>query len=157
MTSVKPPQDIVRGALFTLTFFVWVLGFPPISGAGQTGPERSRPWLRSLSASLGRGAHQGFARSDRSRRTHRVAPGEHRLSKNRSHRTIAQACEFGPAARADPLPAWTQFDCGTQPGATAADQRCHRQHQRPVSIQVEPCGSQLSDRNQPVIYPRIEP
>jgi hypothetical protein len=52
MASVKPPQDIVRGALFTLTLFALVLGFLPISGVTQTGPERSRPWLRSLSASL---------------------------------------------------------------------------------------------------------
>jgi hypothetical protein len=52
MTSVKAPQDIVRGALFTLTLFVWVLGLPPISGATQTEQERTRPWLHSLSASL---------------------------------------------------------------------------------------------------------
>jgi hypothetical protein len=52
MTSVKPPQDIVHGALFTLTLFVWLFGLLPISGAAQTGPERSRPWLQSLSASL---------------------------------------------------------------------------------------------------------
>jgi hypothetical protein len=50
MTSAKPPQDIVRGALSMLTLFVWVLGFPPISGAAQTEPERTRPWLQSLSA-----------------------------------------------------------------------------------------------------------
>ena len=52
MTSAKPPQDIVLGGLFTLTIFVWVLGLFPISGAAQAGPERTRPWLQSLSASL---------------------------------------------------------------------------------------------------------
>lgn len=52
MTSAKPPQDIVRGALFSLMLFVWVLGLLPISGAVQTRSERKRPWLQSLSASL---------------------------------------------------------------------------------------------------------
>ena len=52
MTGAKPAQDIVRGGLFTLTLFVWVLGLPPISGAAQTGPERTRPWLQSLGAGL---------------------------------------------------------------------------------------------------------
>ena len=28
MTSVKPPQDIVGGGLFTLLFLVWLLGLP---------------------------------------------------------------------------------------------------------------------------------
>ena len=52
MTSAKPVQDIVRGGLFTLTLFVWILGLLPISGATPTGPERTRSWLQSLSASL---------------------------------------------------------------------------------------------------------
>ena len=52
MTSAKPQQDIVRGGLFALTIFVWVLGLLPISGATQTEQERTRPWLHSLSASL---------------------------------------------------------------------------------------------------------
>jgi hypothetical protein len=52
MTSAKPVHDIVRGGLFTLTVFVWVLGLLPISGATPTGPERTRPWLQSLSVSL---------------------------------------------------------------------------------------------------------
>jgi hypothetical protein len=52
MTSAKPPQDIVRGGLFALMLFSWVLGLPPISGATQTEQERTRPWLHSLSASL---------------------------------------------------------------------------------------------------------
>jgi hypothetical protein len=52
LTSTKAPQDIVRGGFFALTVFVWVLGLLPLSGAAQTGPERTRPWLQSLSASL---------------------------------------------------------------------------------------------------------
>ena len=36
---------------------------------------------------------------------------------------LLKASKFEPATGADPLPAWTQFDRGTQPGATAADQR----------------------------------
>jgi hypothetical protein len=50
MTSAKPVHDIVHGGLFTLTLFVWVLGLLPISGATPTEPERTRPWLQSLSA-----------------------------------------------------------------------------------------------------------
>jgi hypothetical protein len=52
MTSVKPPQDIVGGGLFTLLFLVWLLGLPSLAVAAQTGPERKRPWLQSLSAHL---------------------------------------------------------------------------------------------------------
>ena len=52
MTSAKPAQDIVRGGLFTLTLFVWILGLLPLSGVTQAGPARTRPWLQSLSASL---------------------------------------------------------------------------------------------------------
>ena len=54
MTSAKPAQDTVRGGLFALTLFVWVLGLLPISGATQTGPERTRPWLQSLSCESNR-------------------------------------------------------------------------------------------------------
>jgi hypothetical protein len=50
-TRVKPAQDFVHGELFTLTLFVGVLGLLLVMGAVQTGPERSRPWLQSLSAS----------------------------------------------------------------------------------------------------------
>jgi hypothetical protein len=52
MSTTRAPIDIVRGGLFTLTLFVWVLGLPPISGAIETEQERRRPWLQSLSASL---------------------------------------------------------------------------------------------------------
>jgi hypothetical protein len=52
MTSAKPPQDIVHGALFTLTILVWILGLPSLAVAAQTAPEHSRPWLQSLSARL---------------------------------------------------------------------------------------------------------
>src|SRR5277367_4810310 len=52
VTSAKPAQDIVRGGLFTLMVFAWVLGLPPISGATQTERERTRPWLHSISAGL---------------------------------------------------------------------------------------------------------
>jgi hypothetical protein len=52
MSIAKAPNDIVRGGLFTLMLFAWVLGLPPISGATQTEQERTRPWLVSLSAAL---------------------------------------------------------------------------------------------------------
>jgi hypothetical protein len=52
MSTAKAPRPFVRGGLFTLMLFAWVLGLPPISGASQTEPERTRPWLQSLSASL---------------------------------------------------------------------------------------------------------
>jgi hypothetical protein len=52
MISAKPPGDIVHSGLFTLTLFVWALGLLLISGATQTEPERTRPWLQSLRARL---------------------------------------------------------------------------------------------------------
>jgi hypothetical protein len=52
MTSAKPSQDIVHDALFTLTILVWILGLPSLAVAAQTAPERTRPWLQSLSAGL---------------------------------------------------------------------------------------------------------
>jgi len=53
MTSpAKAPTDVVAGGLFTLTFFVWVFGLLPLSGATRIEPERTRPWLVSLSARL---------------------------------------------------------------------------------------------------------
>src|SRR5271168_622213 len=52
MSAAKAPSDIVRGGLFTLTLFAWVLGVPPISGTTQTKQERTRPRLVSLSPGL---------------------------------------------------------------------------------------------------------
>ena len=52
MMSTKASTDIVHVGLFPLTHLVWVLGLLPISGATQTGPEHTRPWLVSLSTCL---------------------------------------------------------------------------------------------------------
>jgi hypothetical protein len=51
-SSEKVSSDILLGGLFTLTLFVWVLEPLRISGATRTEPERTRPWLVSLSARL---------------------------------------------------------------------------------------------------------
>ena len=39
---------------------------------------------------------------------------------------LLKQANLSSAAGADPLSAWTQLDRGTQPGTTAADQRCDR-------------------------------
>lgn len=44
-SSEKVSSDIPLGGLFTLTLVAWVLELLPISGATQTEPERTRPWL----------------------------------------------------------------------------------------------------------------
>jgi hypothetical protein len=51
-SSEKVSSDLLLGGLFTLTPFVWVLEPLRISEATRTEPERTRPWLVSLSAHL---------------------------------------------------------------------------------------------------------
>ena len=52
VSNEKAWNDVVRGGLFTLSLFVWFFELLRVSRADQTEPERTRPWLVTLSARL---------------------------------------------------------------------------------------------------------
>ena len=52
VNNEKAWNKVVRGGLFTLSLFVWFFELLPVSRAAHTEPERTRPWLVSLSARL---------------------------------------------------------------------------------------------------------